>query len=280
MFHIPRDNCKYIAIDVLDMEIQSVQQLVHDYGNQTDLFITSSKELEIQLNALGQRAVTIYHQQTNIYNQRIHGDNSRPVKTMSFMTGVSANLPSEKALEQIGYESCSVGVQFFTILYDSVNRKELGKNITGYGPCSDINSSDIHSPYKLITSQNHVEYPEQLYYQDIPFKVDIGILLLPASNQTFVHKPATRLLWWWSHGIPTIFYNYPSYKELAITYNYTLQGQIPVIHNIDEIGKHLRVLLDSPSERVELANIGISASSEFTPSKTSEKYFDLYESLR
>jgi len=187
MFHIPRENCNYIAIDVLDMNIHNASQLLHDY--ESHIFITSSKALEKQLISLGQKAVTIYHQQTNIYNQRIHGDNHRSVKTMAFMTGVSANIPSERILERIGNHACSVGVQFFTILYESSERNET--NIKGYGSCADVNSPDIYSPYKIIQSPNPVEYPEQLYYQDIPFKVGIGLLLPPVSNQTLIHKLAT-----------------------------------------------------------------------------------------
>lgn len=188
MFNIPRENCRYIANDVLDVDIKNPQNLLGKFRGKTNIFITSSRKLEKELNSCEGNAVTIYDQQTNKFEQRIHGSNNEPVKTMAFMAGGSRNVPPKKILNKIGDISCSLGVQFYTICYHSVNRTTIVTTTEGYGDCSDpSNNSQIYSPYKIIpsTGSSSVEYPEQLGFQDIPIKVDVGLLLAPYDKKDY-----------------------------------------------------------------------------------------------
>jgi len=106
-----------------------------------------------------------------------------------------------------------------------------------------------------LLNQNKTKYENDTYEQKrflIPLldKCDIA-LIWPPKNDDYKIKfgPVTRLVTWWSLGIPTIYYPYVSYKEAAKLLPRAVNSYSLEASSYADIGARLDWLLDPSRSR-------------------------------
>jgi len=211
-----------------------------------DLFIvptTYQKILLTQrfLNYKKKPVWVIPHNHTNFYN--LINDVTRPVNCIGFQGTISNRLP--KTLEKKLKNFC----KSHKIKWRNFFIQEI-KLLYNFLPISKIN--------QLIQHQLD--------------SIDIGIIFPPDNSgikniikmekstmELILFKPATRLVNFLSHGIPTICYPYTSYLEVCVSSGYPL-----FCSDEDSLFNWLQLLIEDVSLRSNISKKGLEIANKYS----------------
>jgi len=183
----------------------------------------------------------IPHHHTNFYN--LINDVIRPVNCIGFQGTVSNRIPKtlEKKLKFFCKSHKIKWKSFFTrgikILYNSLSISEI--NLLVQHQLDNIDIGIIFPPDNSSIS-NPIERE----------KFTMELLLF---------KPATRLLNFLSHGIPTICYPYTSYLEVCVSSGYPL-----FVSDEDSLFNCLKLLIEDVSLRSNIAKKGLEIANRYS----------------
>ena len=109
-----------------------------------------------------------------------------------------------------------------------------------------------------LTAHRICSGDQRKYHVGVASGVDLAVLWPPNHLETTMHRPPTRLLYWWAHGVPTVFFPYKSYEEVAEAAGYVLTtasaGQLKLGHDTFEgIEKAVTMLAADPTGDVVIA---------------------------
>eukprot|EP01138_Halocafeteria_seosinensis_P005791 gb/GECG01005920.1/.p1 GENE.gb/GECG01005920.1/~~gb/GECG01005920.1/.p1 ORF type:complete len:486 (+),score=31.81 gb/GECG01005920.1/:1-1458(+) len=139
---------------------------------------------------------------------------------------------------------------------------------------------------RILSSEEFREMQQPFHNSTLIEDVDIALLWPPdgSTSVTFAARPVTRLVHWWSHGVPTIFFPYSAYTETAETYNYYGCDEMGLfglryLSHIAELGKWLDLLKNNDGLRQCLSTRGRKIAKHFTPSAIAAKFVSVLESM-
>lgn len=302
--------CVMLAIDVVDRtELLnfSLAQTGGDLLPRVLLLVqtrASSRLLSLKREGLVSEHVIVPHQMTNLGAWRVRTPadaGHRKLRNMALLVGQAAKMPMAHDLHHLAVASCSVGVAFVVIFehegrfeesslshYECTNRSvALPPRVCIGAHCRlrtqlsrhQVNRNrhqDVRRPFGLPIADmpGFFSAGSQARFHDRPLidEVDIAILW-PNFRQAdmVLHSPPTRLLFWWSHGVPCIFYPYVAYIDAAKHASYFLPAiapfakAFPVARTPHDVARLLGRLEAEPASRRALAAAGLRAVRDYAP---------------
>jgi hypothetical protein len=98
--------------------------------------------------------------------------------------------------------------------------------------------------------------------------VDIAIIWPQDDGHLETYfKPVTRLVYWWSHGVPVIFYPTQTYSEAALAAGYPLAAT-----TVQQVEWWMERLVASAALRKEVAALGLRAAAAYSMEGTAARY--------
>lgn len=241
--------------------------------------------------------VIVPHQMTNLGMWRVRPPAdaaSRPLRTAALLVGGVRKMPSAEAVRALAAACCVHSVQLSVIFeqdgdlaastitrYRCAGGKPAAKPIVCTGEqCrareakakpAAADSAKRGAPVRPVLSMPLEDAPAlfnasgQRRFHDRPVLDDVDVAILwPNLDQPgmVAHSPPTRLLYWWSHGVPCIFFPYGSYLDAARRARYELPGGrgLPMASTAKGVEGVLGRLAGDPAARVALAKAGLAGA--------------------
>ncbi len=237
--------------DVLDNEDAWRRALRNE--SSADVHIVSSRTQQQMVAWAGSCAALIPHHHTNEFGI-VHPDPSRPVRTVGVLASQD-NFPPA-ALLDAARDACrqlGVELELRTAPSGVVTRLER--------------ASQLEADAGLTEQRRHHEALRG---------IDVA-LVWPREEASFYHaalRPSTRLVTWWSHGVPAVFYEHENYMALASA------AAVPThARDAARVSELLRLLIGGPALRRELAATQRHFALWFTPRAIAEQYVETFEAL-
>jgi glycosyltransferase involved in cell wall biosynthesis len=109
--------------------------------------------------------------------------------------------------------------------------------------------------------------------------IDLAIVwpadrLRTREKPTTVDRPLTRFVYWLSHGVPTIAFNYTAYREVAEKHSYSINEENSpplVVDTIEELERSAKVIMASSEARLRLRAKGLRIARSYTIDATSTR---------
>jgi len=189
------------------------------------------------------------HQHTNVGGWRVRKPvaSLRPVRKIGILAGNRMNKPSENETLQLATAACDIAGASLVVInenkvggrratittYTCDRRRTLvlpPRNTHGQNPSRSQLGKDCGKLKNAPTTCFSMS--SQAFYHDVPWIDEIDVALLWPSQQNYRSneleaRPPTRMLFWWSHGVPTIFYPFAAYVEVARAAGYELPARSP-----------------------------------------------------
>ena len=226
-----------------------------------------------------ERAAVLYHHHTNPGFQLSESRVKEKVSCIGFLSGSKNNiltLNESKALNTAIRRGSMYTADLLMISQNIDTENQIHNSYvidSGVGSkhCKiarpapdDINISSI---LKIDDSFGQVQFHHDPILEDVSVAVlwppDHGLVRI---RPTIVERPPTRFLFWLSHGVPCIFYNYTSYTEIARNHGYTLPGSAitPVVDSTSDLERLLQVIVESAPIRASLRDRGLKIAERYT----------------
>lgn len=207
---------------------------------------------ELRANPQLARAVVpllavVPHQETNVGNWRVRTPEEamRPIRRIGILAGDKQNLPDENVTLQLAAVACNALTNLVLI-----NENTFGGRLTQVSvyncdssrkvilpPRTTRGGKDPAPPRTSVKRYNgsladsvRYNFSSQAWFHDVPWVQTIDLALLWPAPRLFrgnqiEARPVTRMLFWWSHGVPTIFYPFAAYTEAALESGYALPAR-------------------------------------------------------
>jgi hypothetical protein len=192
------------------------------------LIVQTLTQVEEEKRFSDMRVFALPHQHTNLWGMQ-HPDPAQPVRTVGFLFSEHNRLDHD--LEMFMAHECEkLGVRFYLLSVDYQSCVlPLSKSLREghacdlpwhYPPREDLpENTAVGGPYKCEEPWD--QYPHHKMAEGI----DIAFVWPPHTNPDYYTqnlRPPTRLIFWWSHGVPTIYFPYKSYDEVADLTDYPI----------------------------------------------------------
>eukprot|EP01138_Halocafeteria_seosinensis_P005794 gb/GECG01005923.1/.p1 GENE.gb/GECG01005923.1/~~gb/GECG01005923.1/.p1 ORF type:complete len:495 (+),score=27.94 gb/GECG01005923.1/:1-1485(+) len=278
------------------------------------LFLSTNFHAETLRRYFDQRICVVPHQHTNFggirrgsqsfrtltpgYVQSIHGENYTFAGTIGFLSGV-ANALSQNDVQTFYNIICCRLKMRLRLIQDGLPGKRQIKTVLKEYVCG-LSYPITHTFERGMPSTSFKNYlgPKTLsrnalwrtqkahHQAEHLADVDVALLWPPSTTDTvaFATRPVTRLVHWWSHGVPTVFFPYSAYVETAAKYRYLKCDEVR-LHRLqyaahpEDIEILLGVLLKDGHLRECLSRVGLKAAEDFTPTSVSSMFVDLIGEL-
>ncbi len=198
-------------------------------------------------------AALVPHHHTNEFGV-VHPDPGRPVRTVGVLAS-QHNFPPAAFLDAVRAACTRLGV-------------ELSLRVSPEGAVRSLESAA-----QLAEDEG---LADQARHHEALRGVDVA-LVWPREEESFFHnalRPSTRLVTWWSHGVPTVFFPYDNYMELASA------AAVPThARDAARVGALLQLLLGGAELRRELGATQLHFASWFTPSAIAGQWARTLEAL-
>jgi len=235
------------------------------------------------------------HQHTNVGAWRVRQPEAaaRPLRRIALLAGDTRNVPSVDVLEQLAEAACSANVtlvvvnqhtragsatRLHTYICDETGRAVLppvgSRKLPSLPGPALRKAAKLKSHYRAYQEYRDgptYNFSSQRVFHDEPWlgEIDAGLIWAAPRNlrgNELEARPSTRLLFWWSHGVPAIFYPFQACLEAAADHKYVLPGgRTPVARSTDEFATLLRALAADADARCALAKAGLKAATKFSP---------------
>ena len=299
-----RDCCalgaKVVAYDIID-DLVVMQELLNVAADRRAItrqstlrklmnagvthFVTSTHRLASAVND-ATRAFAVPHQCNNVGRWGRVKVRDADTLRVAFLAGAEANLPPASELGQLADAACKANAQLVVLLQvippakPGQPRNVLNTKATTW-PCPPV---EVRSVEKYSTRADAGKCGRDKWAQcvfhidDAANDVDVAVLW-PApdggrarltawnkgSREAQGERPANRLMWWWSRGVPTVVYPYASYVEAFDRVGYG-QGVLEdaaalQIRTPEQLTKAIRMLRDART-RQQLADQGVRAAED------------------
>jgi hypothetical protein len=268
-----------IFLDILDNykdeELPATGPLVDLIEGSTitgaDYVLTQSKIVQ------GQQPTQIwYHQHTNAgpWEVKQAADVTRDVKVIGFLCGGTGTMADEKTLAAVGKMACKHSAVLRVYNQELDDNNNIDFRITDWGcegkqvgvPHIDSGSGTGSSGAKTSRGSPSaasglapLAQAQMKFHQGIS-DVDIAFLWPPDDLVTTLYRPPTRLLYWWSHGVPTVFFPYKSYVEVSEASGYSVDSVNMSSASLPGIEAILATLATNTSVRQSLHKLGLEAA--------------------
>lgn len=233
-----------VFIDYMDYCQTHQKNVAHFWPTAVDGFIVQSKYQEVFFREINfTKSVAIYHPHTNL--DFLQNTVDRPPSVVGY-TGHWRNLgaSNKEVFDAVQSWGESRGVVFKSIDYTSYKGRGSGRG-------------DI--------------YKQRIYHVAVE-GVDIAIVWPSAIiDREVFFKPVTRLVYWWSHGIPTIFYPTQSYAEISLALGYPLAAR-----TTEEVLQWMEKLVESSEFRKTVSKIGIEGAKLFGMEGSAGQYLSAF----
>jgi hypothetical protein len=133
-------------------------------------------------------------------------------------------------------------------------------------------------------------FSSQRRYHDAAWIDTIDLALLSTTEQfeqkhahnfsQNIFRPHTRMLHWWSHGVPTLFCPFASYVEAAREVGYVTVGpapELPIVSDAASFARLLHLLVSRPANLEAFSAAGLRGAARFSPERVS---VDLLRAVR
>jgi hypothetical protein len=219
-----REN-RAIIWDVLDADVKEYSN--RPLNGSVSLFFANSRYhasmLQSELNATAVKVV--YHHHTNIFRMTKGWNSSTAPRKLCF-TGSPLNTPGKEVLDQLAALAASNNMSFSLI-----------SALPDVGP---------HMPDD--------PYGQRPVLQRLIDGCDVA-LIWPAHNDTrvFNYRPITRLVTFWSLGLPTIYYPFAAYLDITSMVSTSLMA-----FSLEDINRHLHLINQAMSMSISKIRYGVS----------------------
>ncbi|KAK3282849.1 hypothetical protein CYMTET_9434 [Cymbomonas tetramitiformis] len=236
-----------VFIDYMDYCQTHQKNVAHFWPTAVDGFIVQSKYQEVFFREINfTKSVAIYHPHTNL--DSLQNTVDRPPSVVGY-TGHWRNLgaSNKEVFDAVQSWGESRGVVFKSIDYTAYKGRGSGRG-------------DI--------------YKQRIYHVAVE-GVDIAIVWPSAIiDREVFFKPVTRLVYWWSHGIPTIFYPTQSYAEISLALGYPLAAR-----TTEEVLQWMEKLVESSEFRQTVSKIGIEGAKLFGMEGSAGQYLSAFSAV-
>lgn len=255
-------------------------------------------------------AVVVPHQHTNMmsvhsppkrFKDLVAGDLTLPngkkgsfVGTVGFVSGVN-NALNATDLSRLKHTVCCK----YKMRLRLINQELRGNNIVSttwdyacgssepvthtFG--TEVPPKSIRRNFATLMSvQDFWEMQGPFHNNSLLAPVDIALLWPPEYSPVMpiVSRPVTRLVHWWSHGTPTIFYPYSAYTETADAQDYYQCDELGLFElrharSLDVVDKMLNVLLKNPQLRECLSARGLRIAKDYSPERVASHFVKALE---
>jgi len=123
---------------------------------------------------------------------------------------------------------------------------------------------------RLLLKVNHLQparrgpgdpFGQRRFHEGSTDEVDVGLYWPPEDHTDFyVSKPQTKMSFWFSHGVPVIFFPIPSYTDVALAFDYRLDAS-----TFEEIGERLDMLNNNPGVYEQYARLSADIGCYWAP---------------
>jgi hypothetical protein len=136
----------------------------------------------------------------------------------------------------------------------------------------------LHIEYKPVLSKFFLESENptadngwlQASFHDGLDNVDVAVIFPPFVDLTHtVLRPVTRLAFWWSHGIPVIYYPTATYVEATHGANVGVEF---ACDNVDCVVDRIVELSNDPARRCAYAAAALNASRQFAVQASADQF--------
>lgn len=263
--------------------VQTNETVAAFAGPPTNARFRNQWDKVMQCGGIAQPLAVVPHQQTNVGRWRVAAPETRlrPVRAVGLLVGQNLNAPTDAMVAQLASATCALQVALHYI-YEG---QKAGRPVVRVYHCTPDGHAMpfVIAPNKrfrvraesrdegcLADDPSLFNFSSQRKFHDVSWVDDIDVALLWPPNRrarTLLHRPPTRMLWWWSHGVPTILFPYAAYIETAVNFGYALpDGTFPVADTPARVTAVLGALIAQPTARQSLAATGIHVVREaFAP---------------
>ena len=293
-----------LVVDVVD-NVALIRQLMertrHTGGCSFDLALVQTNATRQLLHSSSNpstramRVAVIPHQHTNFGDWRVRTPGRRRPQTVGILIGSKWQHPSADELLKLAQACCPLEL---TLAVFFERQEEANKPNAAGGPQTTVTRFECAGTHVarrssasasqragvLVSSRGARPYAddvvfnfsEQALYNDVSWvnEVNIGLLWPPGTNlDDLPHRPPTRLLFWWSHGIPAIFFPYAAYSEVATRFGYRLpNGALPQARSVAEFHAMAAAFVAYAALRTHLSSVGLEASRHFSVESIAAQY--------
>jgi hypothetical protein len=245
------------------------------------------------------------HQHTNVGGWRVRTPAeaaARPIRRVGILSGNTRHEPDLNATLELASRACLRGVRLVLINeHDKAGRATV---LRTYGCDAEgrvaLPPTKTHAPIWRgptaaalrggLRDSAVFNFSSQQKYHDVAWvdSIDVALLWLragmdrrtPSNFSQALFRPHTRLLHWWSHGVPSLFYPFASYVETAREVGYRTAGagaRLPLVSSPAQFSKLLRTLSREPESVRALAEAGLRGAARFSAERVCA---DLLRTLR
>lgn len=126
--------------------------------------------------------------------------------------------------------------------------------------------------FRVITSRDPSKNASQDRYHEHLDDVDVAVIWPNRHDEfTLKYRPVTRLVHWWSHGVPVVYYPTPSYREAATP----AIASLCAARTLDALLARIRHLSTTPALRCRLAADVLRRSEAYNASAIAARYASL-----
>lgn len=260
-----------------------------------------------------QHAVVVPHQHTNIMSRHSSPERFRNLRggalrlpdgkkksfhgTLGFVSAEENELNEDELGRLKKIVCCKHGMRLRIIKQDGSGKVHFVHTEVKDYVCDSVKPaySSFESGMKrkdLISKWGKIMSPEDLWETQEPFHrnstlddIDLALVWPPRGDYDMLHlaaRPVTRLVHWWSHGVPTIYFPYMSYTETADAYGYyncDELGLLPLRYatSMKVVDTLISVLLKNPSLRDCLSARGRQIAELFSPKIIASRFVRVLE---
>lgn len=312
------DNEKFLGREILlSIDRMRKNQLKEKFPYWSDIILVNTHlHRKLLRDYYSQNAIVLPHQHTNIRSQHSMPARFRQLKsgtlffsnaksvsyvgTVGFVFGRFNALSKEQISRVIEVVCCKHGMRL-RMINQEVNGKEYavhtkiwdyvcgGEEPVYHSFESGVSRSKLRSSLgQQKSSMEFWELQRPFHNHSILKEIDIGLLWPPQSKSSpelLALRPVTRLVHWWSHGIPTIFFPYMAYTETAEAYEYYKCDELRLLHlryasSMEVVEKLLGILRHSPALRECLSAAGLRIAKDFSPKMIASRFVTVLERAR
>ena len=253
----------HLLSDGSDIQSESVihklHQLFHPLNTNinSSTFLTSNVDVMLVASTYQQRlyelmfpsfrTIVARHHHTNYCPQLVRDPNcgSSSNAIVIGMEGFTRNNLHAEFVQHVEHHLQDNGFELLVIDHTSLNMEKV--EVIEVDASDESSSSVLSSkgcpyvPLTKTTSINHqvatdndkksICHPDQHIYHQHSISPNIGLIWPPTNHSSEILdmfgaiKPVTRLLWWWSHATPVVWWcGFESYAEAANAFDYTLSS--------------------------------------------------------
>jgi len=282
-----RDHGAITLYDVIDNEpmLALLENVTPDQNLPLnfDFVLTQSKRLAFKLGTY--RAAVLYHHHSNPGIRTSPNYVRGHVRRIGFLAGHPKNALTEReyvlldeALRRAAPDSSHLS---FAVILQNASLNGSPQTAVVRGPEQHQECRMRRSGHKMM---QYDDTGQVLYHNSRLITCTDMAVVWPADRYRIIEKPTTterpltRFIFWLSHGVPTIAYNYTAYREVINDHDYRLIGDSApslVVDSIDELEHSAKLIMASAEARVRLRAKGLQIARRFTIDKSAIRLLEI-----